>query len=502
MKATKSLYHISSGIIYVASFVILAILTITNLRFSTYVMNIKEYVNVRSTPALAVGIFLLCLFLLLFLISKFSDQINEKKLFAIFSIVYVIAGIYLLTHINSVLRYDALAVHEASLALHHGDFSTMDIGHYTYRYPHQIGFLIYEYFMGFISHDAKILFGMNLFAVLVINFFMCKITKEIFQNQHKVNVLSITLSFLFLPQFFFITFAYGLIPGLCLLVSGIYELLVAIRTRKLRFMILSSFLLMLAVLMKKNFIIALAACMCYLFWKYLKENDKSFLKLLVLILVVFVAGKAVMTIGFERYTGKKVNKGVPSVLWVAMGTDPDNHRRSGGWYDPKYVHVYKDDHYDREKAAKDGEKMVSGYMTYYKENPQKAYEFFSTKIITTWADPLYESIFSGPKKEAGQEVSSKGLERLFNEEKYDTWIYISMKAYVILLLVTTWIFAVRYLKRYDMAVFGMIFLIGGFLFHLFWETKGQYVYPYIFLQIPASAYVLAKLFGNKTKQKI
>ena len=39
MKAMKLLYRISNGMVYAISFVILAILTIKNLIFSTYVMN-------------------------------------------------------------------------------------------------------------------------------------------------------------------------------------------------------------------------------------------------------------------------------------------------------------------------------------------------------------------------------------------------------------------------------------------------------------------------------
>ena len=57
----------------------------------------------------------------------------------------------MIININSVLRYDALSVHKASIAIHHGKFTTMDMGHYMYRYPHQIGFLIYEYILGFME---------------------------------------------------------------------------------------------------------------------------------------------------------------------------------------------------------------------------------------------------------------------------------------------------------------------------------------------------------------
>ena len=71
-------------------------------------------------------------------------------------------------------------------------------------------------------------------------FFIYKITKEIFNDQHKVNLTAITLSFLFLPQFFFLTFAYGLIPGFFLLTVGVFYLFAAVRTKKWKDMILRS----------------------------------------------------------------------------------------------------------------------------------------------------------------------------------------------------------------------------------------------------------------------
>ena len=77
-----------------------------------------------------------------------------------------------------------------------------------------------------------------------------------------------------------------------------------------------------------------------IFLHYLKEHDKNILKMMVLFVIVFVAGKMIMTVGFEVATGKKINKGVPSILWVAMGTDPDNHVRSGGWYNEKNLSMY------------------------------------------------------------------------------------------------------------------------------------------------------------------
>ena len=50
-----------------------------------------------------------------------------------------------------------------------------------------------------------------------------------------------------------------------------------------------------------------------------------------------------------------------------MGTDSDNHVCSGGWYNKKFIDVYVSNNYDREKAAKQGEKMVSDILNSIKD---------------------------------------------------------------------------------------------------------------------------------------
>ena len=105
MKAMKLLYRISNGMVYAISFVILAILTIKNLIFFTYVMNIKEHISIRNTNVWMTAVFMIGLVLLFYLLFKFSERIDEKKLFLFFSVIYLVAGIYMIININSVLRY-------------------------------------------------------------------------------------------------------------------------------------------------------------------------------------------------------------------------------------------------------------------------------------------------------------------------------------------------------------------------------------------------------------
>lgn len=132
-----------------------------------------------------------------------------------------------------------------------------------------------------------------------------KLQKEIFNDQHKVNLTAITLSFLFLIQFFFLTFAYGLIPGFFSSDSWSFYLFAAVRTKKWKDMILSSIFLMLSSTYEEEFYYCTGSVSLLSFFTLFKRTYKNILKMMVLFVIVFVAGKMIMTVGFEVATGKK-----------------------------------------------------------------------------------------------------------------------------------------------------------------------------------------------------
>ena len=84
MKAMKLLYRISNGMVYAISFVILAILTIKNLIFSTYVMNIKEHQHPQY-KCMDDSSFYDRAGSLFYLLFKFSKESMRKTVFIFFS---------------------------------------------------------------------------------------------------------------------------------------------------------------------------------------------------------------------------------------------------------------------------------------------------------------------------------------------------------------------------------------------------------------------------------
>lgn len=89
---------------------------------------------------------------------------------------------------------------------------------------------------------------------------------------------------------------------------------------------------------------------------------------------------------------------------------------------------------------------------------------------------------------------------LYNGGAAEQWVYCYMKGYMLVLLTLGLRFVLWDWKKGD-GLLLLLYLTGGFLFHLFWETKSQYVYPYLFSLIPLCAFGAENLPGKQNGAK-
>lgn len=70
------------------------------------------------------------------------------------------------------------------------------------------------------------------------------------------------------------------------------------------------------------------------------------------------------------------------------------------------------------------------------------------------------------------------------------------KVFTVSIYLLTLIAVIYYIISKNFSVFELftiIFFLGGFFFHLLWETKSQYVFIYVLLLIPTAANGLDKI---------
>ena len=481
------------GVIQIFAIGVLGLLFLSNLVCTTWVVHDwSEHVHYEVNWA----ILLLPVFIVLF--CKLLDKLcqwKETTLFLMGSLLYAVVIAYILLNIENVLRSDALHVFEGAHGIAAGNYSSLRTTGYLGHYPHQLGLAIYDLLLGYINKSEKLIFIANYVEVLLIDWFGFRATQEYFQDE-RINKTLIVLEFAFLPQMFFIMFGYGLIPGFCCLMIAVYQVICILKEKPhiYKHAVLAVVFMGLAVLLKKNYIIGAAAIAITLFLYFLRKKNWKIILLSVLMLAVPFAGTVVIKNAVAAATGVESIYNVPSTAYVAMGTDLHNTSMAPGWYIWEFETMYTTEvSYNTEIASEVAAQRLKNNMAETVSHPGAAFKFYGKKILSTWCDPLFQSVWSGPGPYMGAEVKSTVLLSLYSGGKVELLLRIIMKCMVISLLGTALLFFKRHRQEFPETTVAYLYLIGGFLFHIVWETKSQYVYTYVFLLLPMCAYEICAL---------
>lgn len=507
-KICDLLHTIGTNIVIYLSLLMMLIIALMTFLFQARVsMKASSMETVtfhRNNIVVYIG--LLLLLLLLVTTRKKIEKINELKLYGALAIVYFLLGIFFICGLGSDLRADARLINEAANLFSKGNYEMLEKGGYISRYPHQLGMVTYERVLNVFSSNIKIIFFMNLFFVLLNNWTLWKISRLLFCDSTLTHNLTIIFSFLFMPQFFFIAFAYGTIPGLTMLLLAFYFLLLFLEKRKNVYLLFITVCASFSCMFKSNYLIGVITILLVFMLDGLKKKRIIFfVYAIVLFLLVNFSGKALNT-WYENQSGESLTYSEPKILWVAMGLRDENNKL-GGWYDGFNVNTFRETNYNKEESKRIAKDSIQESLKRYIDSPKYAFSFFGEKVASTWCDPLFQSIWSGPLKDCKQSLDNEKMNKLYEESNIHKAIRDICEVFLIFTYILVTIFLIYRLKykEYDICLFGIIFFLGGVIFHVLWETKSQYVYPYVFILIPyavnAFEQIQWSMINKKQKQK-
>ena len=470
--------------------VLLGVLSLCSLFFTTYIsQNTNEHVTYKIGNPLILIVLLIIILALLFMYDRKYriDKINTKKIFFALICYTIITGIGVIFLVRGVPVGDQALVSNIADQFNAHNFSSLLRGGYLFVYPYQLGLisllqLLYRFFG---KSQYVVLQVINVGAVLVSQYFLYKITDISFKNK-KVNNTLLLLLFGCLPLIMYVVFVYGTLVSLCLGLAAIWAELKYFEDGRYRYFLVAVLAICLAVLIKSNSLIILVAMVIMLFMNIVKEKKPAkFLLVILLILAVVLSGDILNAI-YENRSGIIISKGAPSVAWVAMGLK--DGPRAPGWYNAYALPKKKDDYSTKEVtelAQASIKKSVAGFV----ENPSYAISFFGQKFASQWNDPSYQSIWvgsvmlrSGELSKIGNSLYNNDNGRVYNSllsfmKLYQSLIFISAFGFILL----SW----RKIKYHQL--FLVLVVIGGFLFHMAWEAKGEYIMPYFVMLIPLAA---------------
>lgn len=489
--------NIFYGVVFYLTSAILSLLILSSL-FSTVYMPLSGKEKIEFYNSNWYFSVLLFLFILvLFKTKKQVEKISSNKLFLILSLVYLILGLFLIYRLVGGLRADAYNVYQAAKEFNSGVFDSLtNKDGYLFLYPHQLGLMSLERTYIFLYDSEKLIYFINLLFIIGTNFYIYKLSLKLFKNELVTNY-SIILSFLFFPHFFFLTFAYGTIPGLFLVVFGYYNLLNYNETSRWFNALISIVSFALACLIRNNYYIFVIAIILIQIFSFLEDIKWRKLLVTFLIVISIPMSSFLLKSYYQKVTHNPIPQGTPMISFITMGTqDNPNVPSLGGWWDGYNSSLLINNDFDQTKAVQQAKSdLKENLRTFYKQ-PTYAVEFFYKKILSTWLEPTFQSIWTGPLTEKGNIQNSRILKSIYEEKSGYYFLNSFGKVFTVSIYLLTLISVVYNIKRKRFSSFELltlIFFLGGFFFHLLWETKSQYVFIYVLLLIPTAANGLDKI---------
>lgn len=409
--------------------------------------------------------------------------------------VLIISGIYLIWIMGTMFGAisDQRMVVESGKALIHGDMSPWaPVGFryngsgcegYAYTYPHQNGQILFAALLALISEEhVAFLWQLSNVAFLAAGM--------IYTGRLAAETLGIrkgyglTLAMLaFLPFSFYITFVYGTVPGFACASAAVWYEKQFLDRRGWKNLLLSAACITAAILFKSNYLIVLTAMVLIFLADALFRRRAVSLLGAAAVIAAYLFSHGAVNAGLSAAAGHPVDGGPPMLAWVEMGLQEGS--RAPGWFNNYNVYIYLDNKEDAEMTEAAVERDLAQTFRYFLEHPDYSAGFFDRKLRSMWTEPTFQSLWIQEMKGRGWLFPSFAGS-LFKEGGTANEVYWQLCNAVQSLvylgaLLFVWFRGRR--VRLEGLFFAVIF-IGGFLFHLFWEAKGQYAAAYFVMLLP------------------
>lgn len=136
-------------------------------------------------------------------------------------------------------------------------------------------------------------------------------------------------------------------------------------------------------------------------------------------------------------------------------------------------------------------------MARFRSDPLYAGWFYGEKFVSQWNDPSYEC-FAMTHTNGWKRC---GVVNSMFVGKLNTLMIWFMNQYqsLIFMGVFLWLIYGFWRKKELEDRILLIFILGGFFFHMIWEAKGRYILPYFVAMLPMAAVGLSEFGGRVSR---
>ena len=294
--------------------------------------------------------------------------------------------------------------------------------------------------------------------------------------------------------------------------------------------------LTLSVMLRKNSLIPVIAVLLVLLFEALRPGRNGKMRLGLLIMAVCLAVTSVGILPliqkcYEKKAGNTLSSGVTAMSYLAMGMQEAS--RGCGWYNGFNIDTYDTAGMDTAIANEISRLAIDERLTYFREHPGYTADFYLHKHLSQWADGTYASRQATLATYGGRSAFFKEVYEGSLSGGYIEWC----NAWQNVLYLGVLVFCIDSLKKHRKSkvvghmadqtaghtagctadhmadqhgadwhgadrlgadrhgadrhgadrlyiYVGLIAVLGGFLFHTFWEANSRYIFSYSLLLMP------------------
>ena len=299
--------------------------------------------------------------------------------------------------------------------------------------------------------------------------------------------------------------------------------------------------LTLSVMLRKNSLIPVIAVLLVLLFEALRPGRNGKMRLGLLIMAVCLAVTSVGILPliqkcYEKKAGNTLSSGVTAMSYLAMGMQEAS--RGCGWYNGFNIDTYDTAGMDTALANEISRLAIDERLTYFREHPGYTADFYLHKHLSQWADGTYASRQATLATYGGRSAFFKEVYEGSLSGGYIEWC----NAWQNVLYLGVLVFCIDSLKKrrkskvvghmadqtaghtagctadhmaehtagrtadpivghtagrtadrpgtdrlgtdHLYVYVGLIAVLGGFLFHTFWEANSRYIFSYSLLLMP------------------
>lgn len=444
------------------------------------------------------------LLLALAAVHAFLRRRAGRRAFAAALALWTAAALCFVLAVGLLPRADSALVIEAAKRFAAGDFSPLE-GEYFSRVSYQLGICLP------LEGLARLLPGLDL--NLLMQALNCAISAALMallcglagglSGDACTSGAAALLYLAFVPMLLFNMFVYGVLPMLLLCVLAMRCFARCARTGERRFGVLYALLIGAAAALKPNAMIVMLALLICAAVHALQRKDGFLLLCAALSVVLCFALPAGVIRLYELRAGVTLAPDTGMLLRLAMGMQ--DSMIAAGWYNGVIEEYWPlSVTPEMEKAA--ALEMLAARLREFAADPAGAWAFFKEKCLTQWAEPSYDILWYGAV--CGKSGRFNGLAHAIFRDGSPVRALLAgymnifqQAAYVLALIGTCGM--IREKRTEAVQLMLPVTVLGGFLYHMLFEAKSQYIYPYMLLLLPLAAAGMDLLAGrarNKRKE--